>query len=85
MPETLHLPVYMNYLVPRKNNSHKAHLWDESVYDVQGDTYCKMFSTGGLSKKKYIVADKPLGHEICSMCNAVYQKLTGDKISPIQG
>lgn len=64
----------MKYLVPRINNKKKAHLWDESIYDIQGDTFCKMFSTGGLKQKKYIVTDKPFDHEICTMCRTVVMK-----------
>lgn len=35
---------------------------------IDGDTVCRMFSTGGLNQKYYHVANKPNGSGICSNC-----------------
>ena len=51
----------MKYLVNKKKESGKAHLWDD------GDTYCKMYSTGGLRKKRYEVVDDKEDKEVCLM------------------
>lgn len=64
----------MKYLVAkRKQQKKKAHLWDD------GDTYCKMHSTGGLNKKKYEVADDIGDKEICLMCRVVFNQFNPDK------
>lgn len=40
-----------------------AHIWDGN------DTRCRMWSTGGITKKKrYRVTDSPEGHRICALC-----------------
>lgn len=40
-----------------------VHLWDD------GDTYCRMWSTGGLSPEKYSLHDKPPeNRKICTEC-----------------
>jgi hypothetical protein len=62
----------MEYLV-RKTGSRVAHLWDD------GDTYCRMYSTGGLVKKKYIVVQDRNTKEICQMCNKVFEEYSGSK------
>jgi hypothetical protein len=43
----------------------RAHLWDGV------DTLCRMWSTGGLAKRKFSVQDKDLGLPVCSMCGNV--------------
>ena len=58
----------MKYLVNKKKESGKAHLWDD------GDTYCKMYSTGGLRKKRYEVVDDKEDKEVCLMCQNVGMK-----------
>ena len=62
----------MEYLV-KKNGASVAHLWDD------GDTYCRMYSTGGLAKKKYVVVQSRDGKEICHMCNNVFEEYSGYK------
>lgn len=58
----------MKYLVAKNPESQKkAHIWDD------GDTYCRMYSTGGIGKKKYEVADST-DREICQMCKNVFSK-----------
>lgn len=52
----------MKYLI-RKKGGGKAHYWEGS------DTRCRMASTGGLSRRKYVVTDNPNGRRICHMCN----------------
>lgn len=51
---------FTQYLVRRKGKG-KAHLWDGN------DTACRMYSTGGLSKKRYVVADDG-GRKLCGNC-----------------
>lgn len=48
------------YLV-RKNKPRTAHIW------TGFDTVCRMYSTGGMNKKKYHVVEKN-DLPICTMC-----------------
>ena len=41
----------------------KAHYWNGS------NSFCKMYSTGGMRKSKYIVTDSKHGLPICTMCD----------------
>jgi hypothetical protein len=59
----------MKYLVNKSKKSGRAHLWDE------GDTYCKMYSTGGLRKKRYEVVDDKEDKEVCLMCQNVWNEI----------
>jgi hypothetical protein len=59
----------MEYLVRVKKGG-KAHLWDD------GDSYCRMYSTNGMKKKKYHVV-KETTKEICLMCDNVYEEYSG--------
>lgn len=52
----------------------KAHLWDD------GDTYCRMYSTGGLGKKKYHVTENTI-RPICQMCDNVYLSYSGSRFT----
>ena len=56
-------------------NNKKAHFWDEGF--KSGDTYCKMFSTGGLRKNKYVLSETKQGRDICTMCQNVHKKIHG--------
>ena len=56
----------MKYLVNLNKTNSRAHLWDE------GDTWCKMFSTGGLRKKRYQVVEQT-DKEVCAMCRNVWK------------
>ena len=64
----------MYYLI-KKNGSNVAHLWDD------GDTYCRMYSTGGLAKNKYVVVKNRGEKTICAMCNNVFEQYSGYKHS----
>jgi hypothetical protein len=59
----------MKYLVNKNKESGRAHLWDD------GDTYCKMYSTGGLRKKRYEVVDDKEDKEVCLMCQNVWDEI----------
>jgi len=59
----------MKYLINLNKKSSKAHLWD------YGDTYCKMYSTGGMRKKKYKIYENALEREICLMCKNVWSQI----------
>jgi len=66
----------MKYLINTNKPSSRAHLWDD------GDTYCKMYSTGGMRKKKYKTYDELQNHEVCLMCENVWKEIhefTGEK------
>ena len=63
----------MEYLIS-KNTKYVAHIWDD------GDTYCRMFFTGGLSKKKYFVSKDKEDRKICHMCKFFYYDYSGIKI-----
>lgn len=53
----------MTYLVHPRKPSKKAHLWDGL------DTYCRMYSTGGISARSHfrVFAD-PQGRPVCALC-----------------
>ena len=55
----------MEYFYRKSKKKHKAHIWN----DDSSDTYCKMWSTGGLKKsldwrKSEIKGDR----DVCTMC-----------------
>lgn len=66
----------MQFLIRRSVNSRKsaAHIWRGN------DTFCTMFSTGGMNPKRYIVHDDPCDRRICHMCNNNYEKVTGKRV-----
>ena len=45
----------MDLFLVRRNKPRVAHIW------TGDDTACRMYSTGGLEKLKYVVADADLG------------------------
>ena len=57
----------MKYAINTKKKKSKAHIWDD------GDTYCRMYSTGGMKKKKVEVFESTT-REICQMCKNVWNK-----------
>jgi len=59
----------MNYLVNSNKTSSRAHLWDDD------DTYCKMYLTGGMRKKKYRVYPDSQDRQICLMCGNVWKQI----------
>mgnify|MGYP006271415033 CR=1 FL=1 len=59
----------MKYLVNLNKDKSRVHLWDE------GDTYCKMYSTGGLRKKRYQVTEDLNNKEVCQMCQNVWNSI----------
>ena len=65
----------MKYLI-RKKKAKVAHYVDVGIHgDI--DTYCKLYSTGGLNKRKYFVVDDNSDLDICLMCSNVYKKYNG--------
>jgi hypothetical protein len=65
----------MKYLI-RKKKAKVAHYLDQGLNgDI--DTYCTLYSTGGLNKRKYIVFDDNAGLDICVMCEHNYKKQIG--------
>lgn len=59
----------MKYLINLNKPTGKAHLWDD------GDSYCKMYLTGGMIKKKYRVYPDLQNREICLMCRNVWNSI----------
>ena len=59
----------MKYLINLNKPTGKAHLWDD------GDSYCKMYLTGGMIKKKYRVYPDSQNREIGLMCRNVWNSI----------
>lgn len=59
----------MKYLINLNKPTGKAHLWDD------GDSYCKMYLTGGMTKKKYRVYPDSQNRGICLMCRNVWDSI----------
>jgi hypothetical protein len=57
------MAVGLRYLVRPKGKKSKAHVWSN------GDTLCRMWSTGGLKITGYTLTDDRGTHEVCHMCN----------------
>ncbi|MGK7940749.1 MAG: hypothetical protein AB4062_11500 [Crocosphaera sp.] len=65
--------IYYKFLVCKEKRQTKAHIWDGL------DTFCTMWSTGGLGNAKgYNLYNTNLGRDICTMCSKNSQK--NDKI-----
>lgn len=56
---------YGLFLVNLKKQNSVAHLWNGT------DTVCKLYSTGGMSKKKKTVSTTTHGRELCATCLSV--------------
>jgi hypothetical protein len=55
-----------------KKTGLRSHYWDES----KQDTLCRMYSTGGITKKhKYEVSEKNTCKSTCTMCQSAYKEL----------
>ena len=52
----------MEYLI-KKKNSKVVHIW------IKTDTVCRLYSTGGMNKKRYKVVKDRGNLPICSMCD----------------
>jgi len=55
------------YLVSKKKNS-AAHIW------TGNDTACRLFSTGGMGKKRKDVSTHTYGKRVCHMCQSVMSR-----------
>lgn len=47
---------------------HKEHLRPRAHIWINGDTLCRMLSTGGLKREKYMLIDRTNETIICKMC-----------------
>lgn len=65
----------MYLLNPLKNKS-AAHHWDGN------DTLCRLFSTGGMTKRKQEISNDTMGKPICLMCSNVFRRLKMDVPTP---
>ena len=52
-----------------KGKKPRAHIW------INGDTLCRMFSTGGMRPDKYRLVDRTDDMVICSMCAVKEDKI----------
>ena len=52
----------MQYAINPKKNKSVAHVWTGT------DTACRMYSTGGMRKKRYKLFTDPMGKPLCVMC-----------------
>lgn len=60
----------MTYLYQQRKKS-KKHIWDSN----NNDTYCTMWSTGGLKKNKdWLLSEREPGKETCTMCINNYKR-----------
>lgn len=63
----------MKYLIRLKGKRNTIHLWDER----SKDSFCRMYSTGGLKKENYLKVESIDYGVICNICNVnVRKKLT---------
>ena len=65
----------MYLLNPLKNKS-AAHHWDGH------DTLCRLFSTGGMTKRKQEISSDTMGKPICLMCSNVFRRSKMDVPAP---
>ena len=65
----------MYLLNPLKNKS-AAHHWDGH------DTLCRLFSTGGMTKRKQEIFSDTMGKPICLMCSNVFRRSKMDVPMP---
>lgn len=65
----------MQYLLNASKEKSSAHLFTD------GDTLCKMFSTGGMNKRKHQLFSSDMGKEICTMCSSVLRKQLNAEIA----
>ena len=54
------------YLIPKRQTKKRAHLWTGT------DTVCRMYSTGGLGKRHYVVSETQAGHDVCQNCMNIH-------------
>lgn len=60
----------MKYFVHPRKPSKKAHIW------TGVDTYCRMYSTGGISaSSNFKVFDTPMGRPVCALCESKRRSL----------
>lgn len=64
----------MRYMIRKRLNG-KAHYWNGT------NTLCKMYATGGMNQKKYMLSDSRKGLDICTMCNNNALKIYGLTLS----
>ena len=62
----------MKYLIRKVGKKNKAHLWTGE------DSYCNMYTTGGMRKTRYELKDEKGDKELCLMCTNVFKKIRLD-------
>jgi hypothetical protein len=60
----------MRFLVKNDGKKSAVHVWTE------GDTLCRMASTGGLDLKRYVTVTELDQADICHMCEVVFAGLS---------
>jgi hypothetical protein len=66
----------MKYLVHPTKLGTAAHILDLGLHGSI-DTFCRMYSTGGIGKRsrnKMVICDDSNGRRICHMCRNVYTR-----------
>lgn len=64
----------IEYAINKKSKKSSAHLF------VNGDTMCKMYSTGGLKKERMGIFGSPGNRMICTMCSGLFRRLVNNEI-----
>ena len=63
----------MEFLIRNKGNKNPAHYWDGK------DTFCEMFSSGGMKQSNYSIYDTSLNRDICHMCKINSEEISNDE------
>ena len=56
---------FIEYLLNPKTPGSRAHIWTGL------DCACRMFSTGGMGKRRQRLFTTPMGKKVCEMCLSV--------------
>jgi hypothetical protein len=66
----------MKYLIHPTRPGTAAHILDQGM-SGERDTFCRLYSTGGIgskAKKKMVISESTEGRHICLMCSNVYKR-----------
>ena len=70
----------MEFLTRPFSEKCAAHILDRGL-NGEIDSYCRMYSTGGLRKKKYQIVQDRGDKRICMMCQNVYKNYTSEIVN----
>jgi hypothetical protein len=64
----------MNYLINERKQNGRYHYWNPAIEGLTeiDDTYCRMWSTGGMCRKKrgWLVTSEKPSRLLCQMCES---------------